>query len=139
MKRAKLLIPVMALSLIFSCQKESEKDGSKDIVVVEKRDAGVSKIPAPQFEDKELTQFAKEYDEFMNSHLTIYDKYAPGSDEVRQMQEDYLNDAQIYRNKLSDMLNNASDKDNARFQDYLLAKQQELQDKTEQVILESAK
>lgn len=132
----KFLILLSLLIFNFSCKENASSPKEKSAAItVEKK--SLSKVDVPKFDDKELEEFVKEYDEFMNQALNLYDDYSPGSQESINQQNEYLKDSEIYHKKLSSMVQEASSRDVVKFQEYLLAKQQEMQTATEKMINES--
>ena len=139
-------LSLMTFTLIHCSQKKDnivEDEEITDTVVLTEFEKSVQisreKVPVPRFDDPEIQNFVENYDQFMNQAYSMYDNYAPGSQESMNKMQEYLDDSEKYQDKMKDVLQKADEKDVQRLQTYMLEKAEEMNAFGEKIVNEQLK
>ena len=122
MIRLKYFVLLVCLGGLMACNQKKETVEDNQVQV-----ETVSEVEVPMFSDQRFQKDIEKYDAFMNKALVMYENDEFNSEEGKLKEERFEKDLKKYLDKMNRDLKDAEEKELQKFQDYIEAKQNEME------------
>lgn len=131
MKEIKFIVLLIIIGGMFSCgqKKESDIDSIENIEIVH--------VEIPRFSNQEMQRYITGYDELIDQLIEMHENNEFQSEEGKKKLEKFKIDIEKYEFKMNSILEKSQEeKELQKFQDYFEVKQNQIRQKTGNLIIE---